>query len=332
MKNTRLVIAGMFCISAITAQADDFIDHDGVHTTDHSITVLSVTTDEGFIYDYSESELSGSQSAPTVPTSYNNISSYTYSTTSGDSVVTNTVTIGDNYQSLTVYESSSSNVIQPVNSTDQTDDYITPLLESDADYLNAGSNGMSLSTGINKTPKYDPDSYVFSLSGFDVDIVGDGGVDFFAADIAYNQSSEEISIWDDNGNIIAEYVMTPADWDAEIGWQQVDRINTDGSINYEDFIAPVSVIAIELSDFTLTEGWDWDMVATNAAFIQVDVPALDDDEEVDDDNPPKTDYAFLFAVNTDEIDVTPMAIPEAQSAAYILFTLGIGMGIRRFFT
>lgn len=272
-------------------------------------TVTSITTDEGMNFDGVNG---GTELNPLVPVGYNSVTSYSYT----DGVNPGTVVFNGFYSSLPVATINTEQIVQP-------SQYTAPLFPTAGEYLNAGVNGMSLSTGINKIKKNLPDTFRFTLTSIDISAVGDGIPDFFAADIASGQSDDTIYFLDASSNLLASRVLNSNDWTQALGYQKIDRFDlTTGThtLNGDDNSKPVNAIALELSEFSLEPGVTWEYLADHAVELQVGIPYET-----------KTDYAFLFAVDSRTINVAPIPEPAAMGLITLggLFTWAISRFQRR---
>jgi len=275
-------------------------------------TVTSITTDEGFVYnaDGVGGSLggSGTELDPTVPTGLNNVTSFTAGGI--------TYVVDSSYSALPVTPLAS-NLTRVIEPSDR--DGSSTFTNANA-FLTAGTQGLSLSTGVNWRIQDDINSFVeASVFGIEQTAFNDGKPDFFAADIARNQSVDDIQLLDQFGTIMAELRVGPvgdanADvtWQNDLGFQQLDRFNYDSNVNDfsdaegDDDSLPVNAIAFGLEDFAFINGFsssDLDEVRT----IRVEVPDAVDSLD------PKTDYAFFFAVDTDEILLEAPIVPELSS-------------------
>ena len=163
------------------------------------------------------------------------------------------------------------------------------LYANDAQYIY--QDGLSLSTGINKTSSQSLETFTFQVLSLIGSTIGDGNPDIISADIAKNQSEDKWELLDINGDVFAILNTSSSDWNA-LGTQQLERydINSNTVENFND--RPISGLAIELSDFTV--------ISTGQALNPVDASsvyslriAIEDPTQ----NPvqPKTDYAFFGA-------------------------------------
>lgn len=273
-------------------------------------SVVEITTDEGMTFNGGAD--SGTSTDPLVPKGFNNVTSYSFT----DGITTSKVTIDEHYQSLPVLDINTQYVIQPSQLT-------TTLYSDSGSYLNAGANGMSLSTGINKTTAQAADLFRFQINNMNFNSINDGIADFFSADIARNQSADILRFLDAEGNLLASFTVDPTDWTQELGYQTLDRWDlTTGTYNStgasDDDILPVNAIALELSEFELETGVSWQDLADHAAELQVEIPS-----------PTKTDYAFLFAVDSRDLNVT--SIPEPATAGFLAAVSLCAAFIRRRF-
>ncbi|MEM8778604.1 MAG: PEP-CTERM sorting domain-containing protein [Cyanobacteria bacterium P01_G01_bin.49] len=199
------------------------------------------------------------------------------------------------------------------------------LFANDQDYLTAGTNGLSLSTGINKTTAQDLESFFFPVIFLDPTAIGDQVVDFFAADIANNQSPDLWELLDADGNVVASLVTegtktnsTDPDWN-RLGTQNLERYNNStGQIQTFDN-RQLSGLAFELSDFV-------GLTASNASSVtSMRMTIADPDNSVD--SRPRTDYAFISS-NINSISfqnqVQPtQTVPEPTN----LWSLGVILGL-----
>ena len=199
------------------------------------------------------------------------------------------------------------------------------LFVNDQDYLTAGTNGLSLSTGINKTTAQDPEAFFFPVVFLNPTAINDGAVDFFAADIANNQSPDLWELLDADGNRVASLVTegtitdpTDPDWN-RVGTQNLERIRNSNNqiLNFDD--RELSGLAVELSDFT-------GLTALNAGSVaSMRITIADPDNLVD--NRPRTDYAFISSnINSIRFEnqVQPETVPEPTTS---LFSLGVTLGL-----
>lgn len=199
------------------------------------------------------------------------------------------------------------------------------LFPNDQDYLTAGINGLSLSTGINKTTAQDPESFFFPVVFLNPTAINDGNVDFFAADIAQNQSPDLWELLDADGNLVASLVTegtrtnpTNPDWN-RVGTQNLERFrNSDNQILTFDN-RHLSGLAVELSDFAGLTALNADSVASMRITI------ADPDNLVD--SRPRTDYAFIGSnINSIRFEnqvQPPPSVPEPSN----LFSLGVILGL-----
>ncbi|MDJ0601357.1 MAG: PEP-CTERM sorting domain-containing protein [Crocosphaera sp.] len=204
------------------------------------------------------------------------------------------------------------------------------LFAEDQEYLTAGTNGLSLSTGINKTTRQDPEAFFFPVVFLDPTAINDGTVDFFAADIANNQSPDLWELLDAGGNVVASLVTEGAvtnpsnpDW-TRLGTQNLERFrNSDNQIlNFDN--RQLSGLAVELSDFV-------GLTALNASSVaSMRITIADPNNTVD--NRPRTDYAFISSnINSIafENQVKSQEIPEPTSLLSLAVTLGLGLLSRK---
>lgn len=162
------------------------------------------------------------------------------------------------------------------------------LFADDAAYLSAGTQGLSLSTGINKITNQARETWFFPVIFIDPTAVNDGVVDFLVADIANNQSPDLWELLDVNDAVIAS--ITPEgpqtggnDWN-RIGTQNLNRWrNSDNTLlNFPD--RHLSAMALELSEFVGLTSANANQVASMR--ITIANPAASDSQ-------PRTDYAFI---------------------------------------
>ncbi len=208
----------------------------------------------------------------------------------------------------------------------------TKLFANDEDYLTAGTNGLSLSTGINKTIEQDREAFFFPVLFLNPTAINDGVVDFFAADIANNQSPDLWELLDADLNVVASLVTegtqtnpTNPDWN-RLGTQNLERFrNSDNQILTFDN-RHLSGLAFELSDFV-------GLTALNASSVaSMRITIANPDNMVDDrmvDNRPRTDYAFISSnINSisfeNQVQPAP-EIPEPTNLLSLCVTLGLGL-------
>ena len=203
------------------------------------------------------------------------------------------------------------------------------LYSNDYEYLTGGTNGLSLSTGINKsTSDTILDTLTFPVFSIDSSAIGDNSPDFIAADIALFQSYDKWELLDNNSDVVGSIVPTPyetsgsdkpsnPDWSGILGNQALARYkNSTNTLTDPWQNRPVYGLALELSDF---DG----LTTANAGSVTSMRITLSDDTVQNPpitnyDGKPRTDYAF-FAADTDSI------VLGAQQQVPFEFSPGLGI-------
>lgn len=195
-----------------------------------------------------------------------------------------------------------------------------PLYSDRSDYVTAGTNGLSLTTGANLTTADPQETWNFTRIFLDPNGVGDGIPDFLAADVADNQSDDLLELVDINGDVIASLGITSSDW-TQLGRQNLARIdNVSGTIVNANFSnRKIYGLAVELSDFILASNGQnlssSDTAALNAITnLRISIPG-------DSNDVPRTDYGWI-ASNTDTIRFAEQ-VPEPSSALLLILSAGL---------
>lgn len=298
-----------YCQSAIAVQFD----------------LTEIKTDEGHIFNSTNS------GTVYTPTGLNSVTEFTveYDDGSGGTASTTINPASDNFQALEVTSIYTDSPIQYRGVGGK-------LYSNDSEYLTGGINGLSLSTGVNKSQSDTIlDTLIFPVVSIDASAIGDNSPDFIAADIALYQSYDKWDLLDINGDVVGSIVPTPyatsnsnqpsnPDWSEILGNQALARYrNSTSTLQDPWFDRTVSGLALELSDFDgLTTANASDVVSMRITLSDdtVQSPAI-----TDYDGKPRTDYAF-FASDTDSIDLgfQGQEIPfEFSPGLGIIISLGI---------
>ena len=299
-------------------------------------SLVEMRTDEGFIYN--------EPSDSSVPTGENNVTEFKVEWNNNGTLQTDTYTIGSgmgesDYVALEVNGVDVPYVIQRVTGGGQGANGSDFLLPNQADYLSAGTRGLSLSFGTNKAANQDQEIFTFPVLTLNESKVGDDVVDIFVGDIAQNQSLDKWELLDSNGVTIASLIPQPhnasnPDW-TEIGTQDLERVDTQTGIlapdNGQGFYRSqrsVYGLALELSDFQLEPAFgSGSLTSTEAdsvASMRISIGETPSTQ-------PKTDYAF-FAADRDSItfDVgTSSSVPFEFSPTLGLILSGAGFSLMR---
>jgi hypothetical protein len=201
----------------------------------------------------------------------------------------------------------------------------TKLFPNDADFLSAGTQGMSLSTGINKISSQAREVWTFPVILLNPATIGDSVPDFFAADIANNQSPDLWELLDGSGNVIASTTTQGAqtggdDW-TRLGTLHLDRYQNPGGPVQSFNDREMSALAIELSDFV-------GLNMTNAADVRSMRFSIADPGFAGD-NSPRTDYAFIASdIRSVQFSNQVTAAPEPATLALVGFAL-VGLALFR---
>lgn len=185
------------------------------------------------------------------------------------------------------------------------------LFANDADYLSAGTQGLSLSTGINKITNQGSEEWFFPVIFIEPTAIGDGIVDFLVADIANNQSPDLWELLDVNGLVVAS--ITPQgpqtggnDWN-RVGTQNLNRWRNSDNTLLSFNNRHLSAMALELSEFSGLTAANANQVASMR--ITIADPGSSDPQ-------PRTDYAFISSdINSirfsNQVQPSPAPAPDA---------------------
>jgi len=195
----------------------------------------------------------------------------------------------------------------------------TKLFAYDADYLSAGRQGLSLSTGINKTTSQQRESWFFPVIFLDPSAVDDDIVDFLVADIADNQSPDLWEFLDSNGDPIAS-ITTEGPQTGGTDWNRIGTLNLNRWSNAAGQVEAfnnreLSAMALELSDFTGLTSANASLVASMR--VTIADPSLSSQR-------PRTDYAFISSdINSIRFSnqLGPANIPSPSTVALLLLGL-----------
>ncbi len=269
------------------------------------------------------------------PEGYNNVTSFTVDRTETESVVENiTIPTANKFFALRTDGVTTRYPIQPKFDPVNGGPLNGKLYNDDDDYLSAGANGLSLSTGVNKISSQAVETLIFPVVYIDPSKVDDGMVDFFAADIAFNQSPDTWNLLDEQGAVVASLITEgniasdPGDHDGGNDWTELGKQNVNRWDNQKNQLdtkwgntsRSVSAIAFELADFDLVTGANWANVRSMEIII------------ADETDIPRTDYAFI-ASNTDSIRfANQVHAPEPLTILGSFTALGFGGLFKRKFS
>lgn len=292
------------------------------------LTLTEMTTDENLVYD------------ATIPTHTPNSNGFNSVTQfklqdSSNTVQTYTIGSGSGESDFVALEASGVDVpyvIQPQESRN-----VSPstnfLLPNQEDYLSAGTNGLSLSTGINKVKNQEQEVFTFPVLSLNTDKVGDGVVDILITDIAAGQSSDKYELIASDGSTVASLITSSADWQ-KLGKQNLERVDTDtGDVSTSEkfYTTPrdVSGLALELSDFELDPAvGSGSLTATEASSVDSMRISIAETPST----PPQTDYGF-FAADRESVTFDRGTSNMAEVPFEFSPTLGLlltGLGISWF--
>ncbi len=194
------------------------------------------------------------------------------------------------------------------------------LFADDAEYLSAGTQGLSLSTGINKITDQASETWFFPVISLDSSAIGDGLVDFFAADIANNQSPDLWELLDSAGGVVAS-LTTEGPQTGGNDWNRLGTQNLDRWRNADDTLLAfnnrqMSAMAFELSEFIgLTQA-----NASSVASMRITIA-----DPSSSDPQPRTDYAFISSdINAIKFSNQVSAVP-APGIIQLLVTGLLGL-------
>lgn len=287
------------------------------------LTLTEMTTDENIVYndpDFTYTPNSNGFNSVTefkVKDGSNAVQTYTIGSGSGEA----------NFVALEANGVDVPYVIQPQGSRNLSSS-TNFLLPNQEDYLSAGANGLSLSTGINKVSTQDQEIFTFPVLTIDSAKVGDNVVDILVSDVAQNQSPDRLELLDVNGNTIASLTPQSSDWQ-HLGKQNLERVDTaTGNVSTTEgfFTQPrnVSGLALELSDFELDSGGG-SLTGTEAASVTSMRISIAETPTTK----PKTDYGFFAAdresVTFDRGTSNMAEVPFEFSPALGLLLIGLSV-------
>ena len=309
MLQFKKAFIGLSCICALSFYGESVFAA--------QFTLTEIKTDEGFTFN--------SATGVETPTGLNSVTEFTVEWSGGPPITIDTAT--ENFQALDVTSIYSDAPIQY-------EGVGSKLYTNDSEYLTTGTNGLSLSTGLNKSISDTViDVLNFPVLSIDSGAIGDDFPDFFAADIALYQSYDKWELLDTNGNVVGSVVPTPyatsgtnnpsnPDWSAVLGQQALARYRNSTSTLQDPWQdRAVSGLALELSDFdglTTANAGDVTSMRITLSDDTVQDPVINDY-----DGKPRTDYAF-FASDRDSILLSSQQVPfEFSPGLGLILSLAI---------
>ena len=163
------------------------------------------------------------------------------------------------------------------------------LYDTDDKYLY--QDGLSLSTGINKTTSQAQETFTFPVLNLTPSTIGDSNPDLISADIAINQSEDRWELLDSDGNLFAFLNTSSSDWN-QLGTQQLERYDVTNDTVRAFNNRTVAGLALELSDF-IVASTNQPLSSSDASNVSSLRILIEDPAEVPIE--PKTDYAFFGA-------------------------------------